>query len=238
MQIFIGHDSRQEEAFKITMASALRFNRLLEIRGIYLDVVVLAGLYSRPTSVDSSGQYFDVISNAPMSTSFALTRFLLPWLVSDAEIKHTKWVMFMDGDMLVRCDLDELDSLVDDKYAVMCVKHKVEHGTETKMDGKVQTEYPRKNWSSMMLWNLHHPAIQRLIIGTVNTVKGKKLHQFCWLNDEEIGELPSTWNHLVGLQPENKSAKIVHYTQGVPSIPGYADCEHATEWFELQRGRL
>lgn len=238
MLLFIGHDSRQEEAFKTTMASALRFNKCLDIRGIYLNVVVLAGLYNRPTSVDSSGQHFDIISNAPMATSFALTRFLLPWLLSNAERKRTKWVMFMDGDMLVRCDLDELDSLVDDKYAVMCVKHKVEHGTETKMDGKVQTDYPRKNWSSMMLWNLRHPAMERLTLDGVNTVNGKKLHQFWWLNDDAIGELPAGWNHLVGLQPENKNAKIVHYTQGVPSMPGYGDCEHAAEWFELQRGRL
>lgn len=238
MKIFIGHDTRQKEAFKVAMASALAFNRLLDIRGIYLNLCETSGVYIRPTAVTEQGNLTDIISNAPMSTSFAITRFLMPWLLSEYERKYTKWVMFMDSDMLIRCDLDELANVADDNYAVMCVKHKVEHGAGMKMTNQTQTSYPRKNWSSMMLWNLKHPSMERLTLEMVNTLKGKELHQFCWLKDHEIGELNGTWNHLVGLQPENKNAKIVHYTLGTPNIPGYADCEHAEEWLERQRGRV
>ncbi|KAL4196273.1 hypothetical protein AMTRI_Chr04g245330 [Amborella trichopoda] len=50
-------------------------------------------------------------------------------------------------------DIKELTSLIDDKYAIMCVKHEYTQKESTKMDGIVQTVYPRKNWSSIVLYN-------------------------------------------------------------------------------------
>ena len=134
--------------------------------------------------------------------------------------------------MLVRCDLEAILEHADPKYAVMCVKHDVAHGDGVKMDGCVQTSYPRKNWSSVMLWNLKHMAHARLTLDEVNEARGLHLHQFYWLRDTEIGELDPTCNHLVGLLPPNESANIVHYTLGVPSMAGYEDCEHSEEWQE------
>lgn len=226
MQVFIGYDPRERDAFAVATSSALKHNDCLDIRGLVLAECKGDGLYRRPTS-RKNGHLWDDISDAPMATEFALTRFLLPQL---ADRSRGQWVVFMDCDMLVRCDLEDIMAHVDDQYAVMCVKHDVEHGTGEKMDGCAQTSYKRKNWSSVMLWNLDHPAHRRLTPTHVNTAKGRWLHQFGWLHDKEIGALSPVWNHLVGLSPPEENANIVHYTLGVPSMAGYENCEYAREW--------
>jgi len=230
LSVFVGYDPREKDAYTVARSSITTYNKIIPINGVYLPLCEELGLYKRPTCV-KEGVLHDVISNAPMATEFALTRFLIPWIaMPESAEERDGWVLFVDCDVLIRCDLDDLLDLTDDKYAVMCVKHDLEHGTGTKMDGQEQTSYPRKNWSSVMLWNLKHPANYKLTLGMVNTFKGLLLHQFCWLKDEEIGELPVEWNHLVGLMPENADAKIVHYTLGIPSMKGYENCEHSEEW--------
>lgn len=99
------------------------------------------------------------------------------------------------------------------------------------MDGQSQTAYPRKNWSSLMLVNCDHPANEALTLDTINELPGRDLHAFCWLTDDLIGELPAEWNHLVGVQPDNQDAKVLHYTLGIPSMPGYARCPRANDWW-------
>ncbi len=232
MKVFVGYDPRENDAFTVTFQSALNYNKHLDISGVYIHLCQASGLYKRPMSHTKDGKLIDVLSGAPMSTEFALTRFLIPWLAP----KDCKWALFMDCDMLIRCDLLQLMNVADDKYAVMCVKHDIEHGTGKKMDGCQQTTYPRKNWSSVMLWNLKHPANKKLTFHAVNAVPGLKLHQLYWLEDHEIGELDSEWNHLVGLSPENKDGKIIHFTQGIPSMPGYENCEHSEEWHKIKGG--
>lgn len=226
MKVAVGFDPREQDGFDVTVSSIKKYNPLIDVRGIYKPVCEASGLYTRPTALHN-GKLYDLISKAPMATEFSLTRFLVPWL-----FKKEGWVLFMDCDMLVTCDLEEILKVADPEYAVMCVKHKVEHGTGVKMDGCQQTSYERKNWSSVMLWNLSHPANDKLTLKAVNTENGKALHQLNWLKDSEIGELPVEWNHLVGLLPENKNAKIVHYTLGIPSMAGYETCEYSAEWRE------
>jgi regulator of protease activity HflC (stomatin/prohibitin superfamily) len=99
-----------------------------------------------------------------------------------------------------------------------------------KQDGQAQIPYARKNWSSVVLWNCDHPGTRYLTPDVVNTQKGLWLHQFTWLDDSAIGELDPEWNHLVGEAPRRPGAKLVHFTQGTPNMPGYEDCEFAREW--------
>lgn len=233
MLVYVGYDPREADGFKVTKSSILKHNPNIEVIGIEKSVLESAGIYRRPTAV-KNGKLFDVISNAPMATEFALTRFLVPFISRANE----KWVLFIDCDMMINCDLEtELLPLLDEQYAVMCVKHNIEHGTGFKMDDCQQTSYNRKNWSSVVAWNLDHPAHENLTLDDVNGRKGLWLHQFLWLDDHEIGELDKSWNHLVGLYDENKDAKIVHYTLGVPRMEGYENCEWSKEWFEeLARG--
>lgn len=134
--------------------------------------------------------------------------------------------------MLVRADIMELFALADPHYAVQVVKHDHRPTELRKMDGQVQTAYPCKNWSSVMLWNVEHPANRRLTLDFINSAPGRMLHSFCWLDEEEIGELPAEWNHLVGVNPPNPDAKIAHFTLGTPDMLGYEESEFADEWFD------
>ena len=68
------------------------------------------------------------------------------------------WALFIDCDIVFLEDVNNLFSLADDRYAVMCVKHEFKPKPGLKMDGQVQTVYPRKNWSSVVLWN-HRASI-------------------------------------------------------------------------------
>jgi len=56
------------------------------------------------------------------------------------------------------------------------------------------------------------------------------LHRFCWLEDEEIGELDPAWNYLVGHTKDVPDPHLVHFTDGVPFMKGYEHCEYADEY--------
>lgn len=167
---------------------------------------------------------WDQVSEAFCSTEFAITRFLVPILA------HSGWVLFCDCDIVFLDDPAKLFALADDRFAVMCVKHdmKVEH--DRKMDGQVQVPYARKNWSSVMLVNCDHPANQRMTVSMIKEIPGRFLHRFCWLKDDEIGELPPEWNWLVGVQPKPEHPKIAHFTLGGPWIPGWVPQAHDDIW--------
>ena len=162
-----------------------------------------------------------------MATEFAISRFCIPLLVGEEK----GWALFVDCDVLCLADISELFALADERFAVMVVKHQqaAKEG-DVKMDGQIQTAYSRKNWSSVVLWNLNHYAHDRLRLEILNTWPGRDLHAFKWLADSEIGELPQEWNHLVGVTKSNHRPKLLHYTLGTPNLQGYEDCEYAAEW--------
>lgn len=227
-RIAIGWDAREDDACRIAEASYYRrSSHALDIR--FLDAARLRaqGLYSRPTRQDGL-RTWDIVSGAYMSTAHANARFLLPWVYDGG------WVLFTDGDILVRDDVRQVFALADERYAVMCVQHgAMETGLEKK-GGHAQQAYPRKNWSSVMLWNLDHPAHRRLSLADVNGRPGRELHAFYWLEDAEIGALPARWNHLVGVDPVPPAGPdgvaLAHFTLGLPRIPGYEACAFADEW--------
>jgi hypothetical protein len=231
LSIYIGHDPREQSAWNVCAESIRRTcswsYRLSPISHSWLQQWYPTR-YNRPIAkVD--GRWYCPVSQAPMATEFAVARFAAPLLSID------DWCLFMDCDMLVRADLKELMALRDPSKACMVVKHRYEADPKAlKMDGQVQTAYPRKNWSSVCLWNTAHPSTKALSWEMLNTWPGRDLHAFKWLKDEEIGELPPEWNHLVGEYPPNPGAKIVHHTLGIPDMPGYEDCEFADEWRALK----
>jgi lipopolysaccharide biosynthesis glycosyltransferase len=171
------------------------------------------------------GKLWDDISGAPMSTEFAITRFLVPHLV-----RYEGWAVFMDCDMLVRTDIAKLFEEADPQYAVMCVKHVYEPPEGVKMDGQAQMRYARKNWSSVMLFNCAHPSNKALHPQYINAVPGRDLHRFAWLPDDQIGELDQAWNWLVGHSSEEINPNIVHFTEGGPWFEGYENVAYADEW--------
>tara|TARA_S200002703_G_scaffold110583_1_gene96212 strand:- start:233 stop:604 length:372 start_codon:yes stop_codon:yes gene_type:complete len=114
----------------------------------------------------------------------------------------------------------------------MCVQHDYTPKEGTKMDGQKQTIYPRKNWSSVMLFNCSHPSNKKLTMDLVNNPKinGAYLHRFSWLRDNEIGKLQHTWNYLVGVYNDIEKPNLIHYTEGGPWFENYRDCEFADVW--------
>jgi lipopolysaccharide biosynthesis glycosyltransferase len=199
-----------------------------------LSVLQRRGLYQRPVE-RRAGKLWDAISQAPMSTEFAISRFFVPMLATQLCEEPWDWAVFMDCDVLLRADIGELFALADSKKAIQCVQHQQEGGPATKMDGQTQTFYARKNWSSVMLINLWHPAMKALTVQKLNTWTGRALHGFNWLADEFIGAIPAHWNHLVGVDEHDPHAKLVHFTLGVPSMPGYQSCDHSAEWWDYWR---
>jgi hypothetical protein len=228
--IWIGFDPREAAAFAVAKHSINRhLITPIPVRGLVLTDLRTGGLYNRPTS-RRDGRLWDEISEAPMATEFACSRFLVPRLAGSG------WALFMDCDMLVRTDLLKLFSLADPSKAVMVVKHNHQPPEGVKMDGQAQTRYARKNWSSVVLFNCDHPANKALTTELVNSVPGRDLHRFCWLEDDQIGELHCRWNWLVGHSDPIIDPAIVHFTDGIPTMAGYEDCAFAGEWrAELER---
>lgn len=222
MRTFIGYDPREAIAYDV---AAYTLFRQSGIRAERLDETALRtrGLLWRP--VDRRGRMHDIVSNADQSTEFAISRFLVPILV------HEGWALFTDCDMVFLEDVRDLRLLADPSKAVMVVQHSHEPADGWKMDGQKQTAYPRKNWSSVVLWNCEHPANRRLTLHDINTRPGRDLHAFYWLADSEIGALPADWNWLVGVQPKPVvHTRIAHFTLGGPFTPGWKGADHDDVW--------
>ena len=165
------------------------------------------------------------------TNSFSLSRFRIPEICGWAG-----WAIFADGiDMLLRADLSELWSLRDNKYAIQCVKHDYRTKSQRKYVGTdLETDnqdYERKNWSSLVLWNCAHWSHFRNR-DKIRESGGKYLHRFSWLEDKEIGDLPSKWNHLVGEKEYDSEAKLAHFTLGIPGFEHYKQADYAKEWTE------
>ena len=227
--IWIGFDTREGTAFGVCRDSIRRhLTTPIPIYGLVLDHLKSVGLYNRPMQVRGSKhrQLWDVISDAPMATEFSNSRFLVNHLA------RAGYALFLDCDMLVRADLTPLFTHCrkDASKAVWCVKHMHEPKTGFKMDGQHQTRYMRKNWSSLVVWNIDHPSNKTLTVEMINTVPGRDLHRFCWLTDEEIGELEPKWNWLVGYSAPIEDPLIIHFTSGGPWMEGFEDVPYADEW--------
>jgi len=230
--VYIGFDPREIDAFIVARRSlTCRATGPINVHGLDLRRLIKQGLYWRETVV-KDGSMWDVVSDAPMSTEFAISRFLVPHLTKIRSFEgKAGWALFMDADVMVRGNVSRLFDLADDTKAVMCVKHQFTPPEGVKMDGQIQTQYARKNWSSVMLINCDHPSNDALTVDMVNELPGRDLHRFCWLKDDEIGSLPVTWNWLVGhSDPGVIGPQIVHYTDGIPRMPGYTDAPFADEW--------
>jgi hypothetical protein len=224
LRIFVGWDSREDVAFQVCKSSLERHASLP------LEIVPL-----KQAELRSQGLYY----RAPdplASTEFTYTRFLVPTLAS-----FSGWALFCDCDFLWQADVRALFTEADERYAVMCVKHDHRPPETSKMDGRVQTLYPRKNWSSLVLYNCGHPANRALHADVVNRESGSFLHQFRWLTNELIGALPATWNWLEGwdAKPAQGIPNAIHYTRGGPWFDNWRHVEYADLWLaERDRAEL
>lgn len=229
LRIFVGFDPRERDAYLVAAHSLRRHASVaLEIEPLVLEHLRSKRLYERRHEA-RDGRLWDAISGAPMATEFALSRFLVPHLAG-----YRGWALYVDCDFLFRRDVAELFALADDACALQVVKRDHAPREAVKMDGQVQSAYPRKNWSSLMLFNCAHEA-HAGTLERVNRWRGLSLHGFRWMQDAELGTLPKAWNWLEGVsQLELWGRRVdpfaVHFTRGTPDMPGYAHVAFADEW--------
>ena len=214
-RVFIGWDQREPEAYEVAKYSLVRRASVpVEVVPIKLDELRARGLYAR-----------DVDPLA--STEFTYSRFLTPTLAG-----FSGWALFCDCDFLWLGDVGELLEHTQSAKAVYCVQHDYRPRETTKMDGAVQTVYPRKNWSSLMLFNCDHDAVRALTPEVVNRESGAYLHRMQWVADADIGALPVDWNWLEGWneKPARGTPKAVHFTRGGPWFPQWQDVDYGDLW--------
>ena len=215
INIYVGYDSREKISSDVCKYSLIK-NSTLKLNIEFLKKFELEKkkiLYRENDKLSS--------------TEFTFSRFLVPYLNN-----YKGWALFCDCDFLWTGDIKRLLDKKDEKYAVMCVQHDYNPKSEIKMDGRQQLMYPRKNWSSMVLWNCSHPANKKIDINMVNNETGKFLHRFGWLEDKLIGNLDYKWNWLVGWYEEtsNNKPEAIHFTEGGPWFENYKNCEYSKIW--------
>jgi lipopolysaccharide biosynthesis glycosyltransferase len=180
-----------------------------------------------PLAIQTLADYKE--SHTDKSNDFIYSRFLTPYLM-----KFNGWAIFADGDMVCLSDIKELWDLKDESKALMVVKHDYKTKSHQKYLGNINENYPRKNWSSVILWNCNHPKHKILTPHFIANQTGKYLHRFSWLQDDDIGELPKEWNWLATEYPANTHAKLIHYTLGTPCFKDYRNSEMSELWHQTQ----
>jgi hypothetical protein len=210
INVFIGYDTKEKVAFNTLSYSILKNStKPISITPIYLENIKDDYVRER---------------NDLSSTEFSFSRFIVPHLMN-----YQGWALFMDCDMLMTADINELWRLRDDSYAVQLCKHDYQPKTDTKFLGQIQTKYEKKNWSSFMLLNCK--KCTTLTPDYVMKASGLELHQFKWLEgDHLIGDLPLEWNWLAGEYNHKDDVKCIHYTDGGPWFDDYKDCDYSTDW--------
>jgi len=222
MKIFVGYDIREDIAYQVCEHSIYKHQPNAEVLALKQRELRDSGIYTR--SIDPLS-----------STEFTFTRFLVPYLAD-----YKGWAVFVDCDVVFVDDVKKLFDQADDRYAVMVVKHDYTPKEGIKMDGCKQLPYPRKNWSSMILWNCGHPANKQITPEIVNSQTGQYLHRFQWLDDSEIGALDPEWNWLAGWyqEPQDGIPKAIHYTEGGPWFKEYRRCDYHKIWKQYLREML
>jgi len=221
-QFFIGYDSKTPEPYHVCRQSLIDVGVDPKIiLPLDLEMFKVAGWYYRDP-------------NAKASTEFTYTRFLVPFMSG-----YYGQSIFCDADFLWRKNPEILFDFAADHYtdfAVHVVQHEIEPSqiSDVKMDGKAQSWYPRKNWSSLMVFNNAHLDCLNLTPRNVSEQSADWLHQFKWTS--KIGPLPKTFNYLVGYGYDVKDPYAVHFTDGGPWLGGqYENVEYASEWFRVQQ---
>jgi lipopolysaccharide biosynthesis glycosyltransferase len=207
--VYIGYDPREAIAYH-TCANSI-------IRNSSKPVAIV------PVALNLFREYSETHTDG--SNHFIYTRFLVPYLCD-----FTGHAIFIDGDMIVRGDIAELWNMRDPERSVQVVKHDYKTRMPIKYLGAKNEDYPRKNWSSVILWNCASFSNRKLTPDFVQHATGSELHRFSWIDDERIGELPKEWNWLPDEYGPNADAKLLHYTLGTPCFHEFADTPQGNEW--------
>lgn len=213
LKIYIGYDSEQVDAFEVCRYSILSLNDSLTVIPIKLSECIAKGIFNRSSDQNAS-------------TEFTYTRFLVPYLNN-----YRGFALFVDSDFLFLKDPSKILEEVDHSKAVWCIKHPPYiPKTNNKMNNKKQTCYPRKNWSSLILWNLGRSE-GHITVDEVSYKSPEYLHRFGWVSEESLGDISYKWGVLSGYEQCSKP-NAIHYTDGGPWYDNYKNCEYSNLWNE------
>jgi len=208
LEIVIGFTPEEVPAFYACMNSILNNTQsVCRFTPLYLPSLTNAGLYWRKDKG---------------ATDFSFSRFLAPYLAG-----YRGKVLFMDCDMVVKGDIQEVfDALPLDK-CVAVVKHQWTPKDGIKFGGLAkQNSYPKKLWSAFMVFNCSSSRVKALTPKAVNEMSGADLHQFAWTHENRIAELGEEWQWIPGHSESRvpiEQAKNIHYTEEAPWWPNYPD---------------
>ena len=220
MNVYVGYGPKESIAWHVMVQS------LIETSSMPLSV--------HPVSLKNYSKIFKRQCDPKQSNEFSFSRFMVPYLQN-----YSGTAIFMDCDMLLRSDISELFQKAESEpdKAVHVVKHDYVPKDEIKFLGQRQFAYPRKNWSSVVVWNCGHPSNKKLDLDFIHNGTGAELHRFTWLEDHEIGTLDINWNWLVGEYSSdlaNSTVKNVHWTVGGPYFNEYSNVEFSDEWRSME----
>ena len=207
--VFVGYDPREAIAYHVCVNSI--------IRNASAPVAII------PVALNLFTDYKE--THGDNSNHFVYTRFLVPYLMD-----FRGRAIFIDGDMVVRGDIIELYESLQTAHDVAVVKHDYKTRMPVKYMGAPNEDYPRKNWSSVIVWDCQSFPNRRLTPDFVQKQPGSFLHRFAWIDDDRIQALPPEWNWLPDELGENTEAKLLHYTLGTPCFHEFADTTQAAEW--------
>jgi lipopolysaccharide biosynthesis glycosyltransferase len=207
--IFVGYDPREAIAYHTCVNSIIRNSS----RPVAI-VPVALNLFRDYAETHTDG-----------SNHFIYTRFLVPYLM-----EYQGWAIFIDGDMILRGDIAELWDLRQYTKDAMVVKHDYKTRMKEKYLGSPNEDYPRKNWSSVILWNCNAIRNRQLDPEFVQKSTGAFLHRFSWIDDSRLGELPPEWNWLPDEYGPNPNAKLLHYTLGTPCFDEFKHTPMNEHW--------
>ena len=213
MRIFIGHDSRYKDATKVCKQSILNYWPEADITYLDKAALIKAGIYGRE---DVEGE----------STEFSFTRFYVPLLCNYEGI-----AMFCDNDFLWKGDPRNIRRYVNLNQPMAVVKHEDYEAEANKMNGIKNKSYPKKNWSSLMLFRCNQFK-NKLTKEYLDNATPAQLHEFHFIHEDNIGSIPKDFNCLVG-HYDCKNAKALHYTNGGPWFDEYKDGELSEEWWKV-----
>ena len=209
LKIFIGYDPREAVVYHTCVQSIIENTKFpVSIHPLHLDM-------------------FDCYkeNHTDGSNAFIYSRFLIPYLCNFKDK-----ALFIDGDMIINNDLSQLFNMFDNNYGVQVVKHDYKTKYPIKYLGSKNDDYPKKNWSSVILFNCAFPKNKILTPSLIEKAKGSYLHRFSWLSENEVGSLPLEWNYLVLEYKEKADASLLHYTVGAPCFSEYNKGKEAEVW--------
>ena len=217
VNIYLGYDSSHSEVFDVAEASIHASIDKTKSNGMGEEFFNDYKVEVKKLDISQIPEYNRDYAN--QSTEFTYSRFLIPYLEN-----YEGFSFFIDDDYIWKYSPMSLFYFLDPDNALACVQYDFDHHDETKMGGEKNVAYPKKLWSSMMIFNNGHEDCKKLTPEIVNSATGQYLHQFEWTNS--ISKIPHAKIATEGYEKEMlQSHHAVHYTRGGPWIKGM-DSEH------------